>query len=249
MNVVITRVDLGTARAARRRAFCASVRRMSLAIWMRVSAIGAPSSSPCWSAVTNWATCSESLRLRSSSNAWRRLTPMSIWRRVMRSSSAQGPSYFSATRSSACRKPSPALTTTASTSRKSGRVRSMSVLAVAAPPDQMPRSVHQAAKASSSSGEHPAGRGAASPPRRSRRGSRRPRGGPRSGRRSDRRGCRPCRAGGAAGSTRARAHHAQHGGRVAHAEPVDQPSRPRWSGWRRPPARWRGRRGVSPRAR
>lgn len=91
MTSVTTSVDLGTAFAAFRRAFCASVRRMSVAIWIRVSTIGAPSSSPCWRAVTNIDTCSESLRRRSWSKASRRLTPMSICRRVMRSSSDQGP--------------------------------------------------------------------------------------------------------------------------------------------------------------
>lgn len=92
MKTSVTMVALGTVLAARRREFWASVLRMSVASWMRVSAMGEPSSSPCWSAETNWATCSEELRLRSSSKAWRRLTPMSIWRRVMRSSSAHGPS-------------------------------------------------------------------------------------------------------------------------------------------------------------
>src|SRR5690606_29798956 len=92
MNVVIIMVALGTARAALRRAFCASVRRMSLARDTSVSTMGAPSSSPCWRAVTNMATCSESLRRRSSAKASRRLRPGSTWRSVMRRSSAQGPS-------------------------------------------------------------------------------------------------------------------------------------------------------------
>lgn len=150
MNVVIISVALGTARAALRRAFWASVRRMSLARATRVSTIGAPSSSPCWSAVTNIATCSESFLRRSSAKAWRRLMPRSIWRRVMRSSSAQGPSYLEATRSSAWRKPRPALTTTARTSRKSGRVRSISSFLIRIA-DQMPTSVQKAPNASSSS--------------------------------------------------------------------------------------------------
>src|SRR5882724_8523396 len=53
---------------------------MSLASDTSVSTIGAPNSSPCCNAVTNIATCSESLRRRSSAKAWRRLMPRSICR-------------------------------------------------------------------------------------------------------------------------------------------------------------------------
>ena len=193
----VTMVALGTARAARRRAFWASVRRMSLASWMRVSddrgaqllallegrdelgdllGVVAPAQF-----VEGLAAADAHVHLAQGDAEF--VGPRAL---VLVRDPVQGLAEAEAR----------AITTTARTSRKSGRVRSMTSLRSRIA-GQMPGVGREQAE-----GEGHQRRRASWPlvrkirKRRGRRRRRTRRGGPRSGRGSGRRGCPPCRSGG-----------------------------------------------------